>query len=623
MKSPHSKSGTPSASTQFGVPPDRILPFQKFLRHFRDAHHYAGRKEPFCFILGAGASVQSGIHAAEIMVDEWLRDMYADAQSGEALEAWATAKNLGIPGFDYARRAESYSAIYDRRWEGQEGDGILYLQEKMKGILPSYGYAVLAQLVSDHHRVIITTNFDSLATDALFQFGGEAPFICGHEHLVDYIPEHSTRPVVIKLHHDLLTGPLSSRMGTSRLNKAWRNPMTRLLQRFIPIFIGYGGNDGSLMTFLDGLPKGTPSCFYWCQYKGGTVNATVADYIVKRGGFLVIMDGFDQLMAEIHRTLGLPDLVKTLEEVNQRRLAHLRASQQKLTETAKADVAKAEAAEGADSPAALAARFAFANALFDQGRYADAEAEHHAILGLRRDKLGPEHSDTLASWHQWARCLLRLGRTKTAEAEYGKLASIRARVLGAEHPDTLHSHNNFAEALRLQGENAGAEVEHRAVLAVRERVLGAEHPDTLTSRNNLAISLDAQGKHADALAEHRAVLAIRKRVLNPEHPDIVQSRNNLAVALEAQGQHAEAEAETRAVLAIRERALSAEHPDIAQSCYNLALCLKDQKKPTDALPFARRASAIWEKALGKEHPNTKNSQALVAHLESALKGGGK
>ena len=128
----------------------------------------------------------------------------------------------------------------------------------MEGKQLSYGYAVLAQLVSDHHRVIITTNFDSLASDALFQFGRQAPFICGHERLVDYIPEHSTRPLVIKIHHDLLIAPVSSATGTSRLDGAWHDPIRRLLQRHIPIFIGYGGNDGSLMNFLAELPKDTP-----------------------------------------------------------------------------------------------------------------------------------------------------------------------------------------------------------------------------------------------------------------------------------------------------------------------------------------------------------------------------
>ena len=83
------------------VRPERILPFREFLRHFHDAHSNRGSKPPFCFILGAGASVQSGIPAAGTMVDEWLREMHTDAGSGEPWEKWATADNLGIPGFEW------------------------------------------------------------------------------------------------------------------------------------------------------------------------------------------------------------------------------------------------------------------------------------------------------------------------------------------------------------------------------------------------------------------------------------------------------------------------------------------------------------------------------------------
>ena len=131
-------------------------------------------------------------------------------------------------------------------------------------------------------------------------------------------------------------------------------------------------------------------------------------------------------MHAIHGALAMPDLPKALEEVNQRRLAHLRVSQQKLTETAKADVAKTEAAEGPDSLAALAARFALANALFDQGRYPEAEAEHLAIFTQHRKKIGPEHPDTLESRHQRGRCLLGMAMAKKAESEYREIATIRA-----------------------------------------------------------------------------------------------------------------------------------------------------------------------------------------------------
>lgn len=225
---------------------------------------------------------------------------------------------------------------------------------------------------------------------------------------------------------------------------------------------------------------------------------------------------------------------------------------------------------------------------------------------------------TLASRNNLANALDDQGKHAEAEAEYRTVLAIYERVQRAEHPDTLGTRSNLANQLGAQGKHAEAEAEHRAVFAIRERVLGAEHPDTLVSRNNLASELRAQGKYAAAEAEHRAVLAIRERVLGAENPDTLRSRNNLANALRAQGKHAEAEAEHRAVLAIRERVLGAEHPEAAQSCFNLAMSLKAQNKLSEALAFIRRAEAGWGKALGLEHPETKRAKASRERIEAEL-----
>lgn len=621
---PKSTTGADKARTQASLFSDILAAHQlrqsEFLQHVQDGHRFAhiGRKRPFCFILGAGASFQSGIPTAGTLVDEWLRDIYSRASSPLRLEDWATAENLEITGFSYAHRNEYYSAIFDLRFRGHEEDGTLFLQEKMKGVQPSYGYAVLAQLLGDVHNVVITTNFDSLASDAMFLFGGEAPFICGHERMADYIPEHSNRPVIVKIHRDLLTGPINSRKGTAHLNDAWHEPVKRLLQRYIPIFIGYGGNDGSLMQFLSDLPEDTPERVYWCHYKHDTLSSQVVTYLNGKNRYLVPIDGFDQLMQSIHGVLGLPDLLEMLERKNNDRLTSLRASQAKLTATAQADVVDAEKSDGKNSPDALTARFNYAKALYDQGRFAEAEQECREVFQLREQVLGAEHPDTLSSRNSLGIALRALGNYAEAEQQHRAALKIRERVLGVEHPDTLSSRNNLAVVLAGQGRHAEAELEHRAVLQIRERVLGAEHPNTLSSRGNLALALDLQGKHAEALLENQTVVKIKDRVFGAEHPNTLTSRMNLANALHSLGRHTQAEKEHRIVTQARERVLGAEHPDVAQSCYNLVLCLKAQQKLPDALAFIQRAEYIWSKVLGPHHQDTKDATALRQRIEGAL-----
>ena len=662
-KAPATKKGSPKPPLSPGIPPENQLKLAEFLQHVQDGHTFAdkGKKRPFCFILGAGASVQSGIPTASTFVDDWLPEIHKREASPLELKAWATAENLGIPGFTYSRRSEFYSALFDLRFKGHEEDGILYLQEKMEGVQPSYGYAVLAQLLGGVHRVVITTNFDSLASDAMFLFGGKAPFICGHERMADYIPEHSNRPVIVKIHRDLLTAPINSHAGTGHLEDAWHEPVKRLLQRYNPIFIGYGGNDGSLMQFLADLPKDTPERVYWCHYKPDNLSSKVTSYLTGKNRYLVPIDGFDQLMQEVHGVLGLPDLVKMLEEKNEARLVSLRASLAKLTETTRADVVNAVNSDGQDSPDALAARSKYAMALYDQGKYAIAELEHRTVAQLRARVLGAEHPDTLKSRNNLANALKAQGRYTEAEHEHREVLKIRERVLGAEHLetlssrnnlanaldyqgryaeagqehrevlqirervlgtehlDTLKSRNNLATALQAQGKHPEAEQEHQAVLHILERVLGAEHPDTLSSRNNLANALQAQGKYAEAEHEHRAVLQFRARVLGAEHPDTLKSRNNMANAVNAQGRYAEAEPEHRAVVQFLERVLGADHPDMVKSCCNLALCLESQQKLPEALGFMQRAEQVGTKALGPGHPDTKAAKTARERIEAKLK----
>ena len=638
-----------------GVPEDHVLTQAQFLLKFQDRHRYPAKSRPFCFILGAGASIQSGIPGAKVLIDEWLPDLHRASGSAEPINKWAPQSHDRIKGYSYDHRTEFYSQLYALRFRDCEDDGALFLQDKMKAAQPSYGYAVLAQLLGGEHRVVLTTNFDSLASDAVFQFGGEAPFICGHESLASFIPAHHGRPVIVKLHRDLLTGAINDPNGTSQLHNAWRQPVRDILQRFTPVFIGYGGNDGSLMDFLEDLPDGTPDKIYWCQYKKDPPIPRVAKFLSKDHRYLIPIDGFDQLMSALHTFLGLPDLLKALEDINQRRLTHLRASQASLTTAAEQDLAETTAEKGPDSPESLAARFQLAVSLYDQGRYADADAEHHAVLLARRRTLGPEHPDTLASWHQWGRCLLALRVDSVAETEYRKLTTVLEQVFGPEHPVTLNSRNNLAISLKNQWKIAEARSVHATVLSVRERVLGADHPDTLWSRHNLAktdwdlgireqaesefrqilttkqrilfdedpsmlagryilgVALCDQRDFAAAENELRTVVSIQRRLFGPLHPDTLRTRGALATVNRLQGKNSDAKDEYVNVMIDMVDQLGPEHPDTLTSRENLALALQGQWKNAEAEAEHRAVLAVRERVLGPEHPDTLTSRNNLAN----------
>ncbi|MFC5457314.1 FxSxx-COOH system tetratricopeptide repeat protein [Prosthecobacter fluviatilis] len=277
---------------------------------------------------------------------------------------------------------------------------------------------------------------------------------------------------------------------------------------------------------------------------------------------------------------------------------------------------------GEEHPDTLSSRNNLATALYDQGKYAEAEQEYRAVLEIRKRELEAEHPNTLSCRNNLANVLNAQGKHAEAEQEFWTVLGSLKRVLGVEHPQTLMSQMNLANALLAQGKYAEAEHEHRMVLESKERVLGAKHPHTLSSRNHLANSLWVQGKLAEAEQEHRSVLEIRKHVLGTNHPETLMSRMNLAKVMFEQGRHAYAEQEYRAILKVQVRVLGAEHPDVALTCCNLALCLESQgqhSKLAEALPLMQRAEQIWQKVLGSDHPDTKDAKEQHQRLEAELK----
>jgi serine/threonine protein kinase len=82
---------------------------------------------------------------------------------------------------------------------------------------------------------------------------------------------------------------------------------------------------------------------------------------------------------------------------------------------------------------------------------------------------------------------LSLGEYKAAEQHLERARQIRRERLGEEHSDTLASMNKLALVYEKQGRYDEAEKLHIKTLEIRRRVLGEEHPNTLASMNNLAL----------------------------------------------------------------------------------------------------------------------------------------
>lgn len=299
------------------------------LDHFVKIHREM-QDRAFCFVLGAGASASSGIPTGGQLVYRWLGELQRQLDPDHdrrTVEEWATADNLGIPGFDVARAAEFYPQVFELRFNDDPDEGYAALESVMQGREPSIGYSVLAQILATmRHRVVITTNFDNLVTDALSIYTDTYPFVCGHESLTGFVRSRMRRPLLAKIHRDLLMAPINDPDAVAKLQKGWEPVLRDLLRNFSPVFIGYGGNDGSLMNLLDAIKPGDiAGRLIWCYWhKGGVPSDRIRALVGKHRGALVPILGFDELMLQLGARLELPLLDNLIEERARERAARYR-----------------------------------------------------------------------------------------------------------------------------------------------------------------------------------------------------------------------------------------------------------------------------------------------------------
>ena len=247
------------------------------------------------------------------------------------IERWATAENLGIADFDYLNAASFYPWIYQRRFRDYKEQGYAFLEKVMGRAEPSFGYSVLAQVMANTpHKVAITTNFDNLVADALTIYTRTFPLVCGHESLTGYIRADLRRPLIAKIHRDLLLSPKNEPGEIERLSPEWESALRVIFERFTPIVIGYGGNDGSLMGFLENIEPIKGGVF-WCQREAGEPEGRVGRVIEHHRGKLVPIAGFDEVMLQLWEKLELPTPIPALQETHDRRVAEYRKQFEQLT----------------------------------------------------------------------------------------------------------------------------------------------------------------------------------------------------------------------------------------------------------------------------------------------------
>lgn len=248
----------------------------------------------FCFVLGAGASVTSGIKSGQELVNIWDKELLE--RNRDSHLAWKHELKIND-----TNKYSFYSQYYERRFKRQPMDGYNYLEKLMEHAKPSIGYVMLSYLLTQkEHNVVITTNFDHLVEDAVNYYTQTIPLIIGHESLAHYISKSIRRPTIIKIHRDLLFDPRNRSDELEELHKNWEEALGNVFSEYHPVFIGYAGNDKSLMNFLlknkEKFSEDEWKFPYWMLYKPDSVNDEVMQFLKESNGYLIVHNGFDEVL---------------------------------------------------------------------------------------------------------------------------------------------------------------------------------------------------------------------------------------------------------------------------------------------------------------------------------------
>src|SRR4029077_16500755 len=171
--------------------------------------------------------------------------------------------------------------------------------------------------------------------------------------LTGFIRPNLQRPLIAKIHRDLLLNPKNEPEELAKLPAEWGAALKTICDSYTPIVIGYGGNDGSLMGFFKSLPP-IKGGIFWCYRIGDDVDARIHEGVEPHNARLVPILGFDELMLQLWEKLTLSSPIPGLQATHSKRVTEWQRQFEELHKKLK-EPGKSQAAEEELKPVRKAA----------------------------------------------------------------------------------------------------------------------------------------------------------------------------------------------------------------------------------------------------------------------------
>lgn len=292
-----------------------------------------GNVPNYNILLGAGASVTSGIRSGQNLVQEWKKELFIqecdklkiDNLELEYKQLYKKIENLEQDidtkiinsffqkhfGGEWFYINKEYSSLFEKKFDLPR-QRRAFVEQEVRDASPSLGYAYLVSLIENQYfNTVFTTNFDDLINEAFFKFSETRPIICAHDSAISSITVTSPRPKIIKLHGDYLFDDIKTTISeTESLQNNMKEKFTEFAKDYGLIVSGYSGCDRSIMDILELLQKNDnyyKHGIYWIFREGSEVSDDVRHLLRHDRVFYIISDGFDETFAHLHAEITNQD----------------------------------------------------------------------------------------------------------------------------------------------------------------------------------------------------------------------------------------------------------------------------------------------------------------------------
>lgn len=307
---------------------DLILEYDAFIRSIKQ-----NKDISHAFLLGAGASLSSGIQSAADCIWEWKRDIYTSKNTNstilfnnyksesvrKSIQSWLDKEGI----YPKENSPEEYTFYAEKAYPIAD-DRRKYFQKLSEGKEPFIGYKLLC-LLNDAEIVksVWSTNFDGLVERASHKMN-LTPIAVNLDNQDRIFRNESRNELLyVALHGDYKYSTLKN---TNKELDSQSDIFTATLIRYFNdknlIVSGYSGRDKSLMDTLKAtFSQRGSGRLYWCGH-GHEPNSSVKELIevARKNGreaFYIPAEGFDKTIKSICRACfeNEPDKQQRVDEI--------------------------------------------------------------------------------------------------------------------------------------------------------------------------------------------------------------------------------------------------------------------------------------------------------------------